>query len=431
MQMSVLLRRSDELRGLGIRLPRGVLLVGEPGVGKTVMAEALIAESGLPCVRVTGENAEDDPPAVRLTRCAAEAREQAPCILFIDELDKLLCLMDDGVTLSGGSAPGMLLHLMDKLRDTGVTVLSAPNDERLANHAFSRSGRFDRVIRIAMPSENDRREILRHYAASLPMAPRIDYDLLARESIGMTGADLESTLNEAGLRAFSAGHRRIRQTDVEGAFESLRFRGDSRDNTLSPEKTRVVAAHESGHTLITLLLDSDALAGVTIRPVGDAQGHTTNAPDTMVLCTLSDILDRMTMLAGGRAAERLMFPDEVYLGSSDDLGKAWQMAECLLREEGVFGPEYLCPRGNGPFDIRDESDARLSRREARVTALLEEASERAARLLAANRETLERLTAELAAREALTREDVLALTEGVTLRVPDAPAPCRPDARSA
>lgn len=382
-----LLQSADRLSEMGIRLPGGILLVGEPGVGKTVMAEALIAGSGLACERFDAEACDEDdrPLAAFLSALADRARDKAPCILFFDELDKLLGHVGYRGPSYDMAATRAFLHMIDSLRDSRVTVLAVVNDEDMLSAAIRRSGRFDRTIRIGLPEQRDRYEILRHYAAGKPTAAGIDYDKLARDSAGMSGADIECVMNEAGLLAVSRNRRLIRQSDIEYAMECKRFQGTEHESRLNEVSLRIVAAHEIGHTVVTLALCPEWLSSVTLLPFGESQGHMKLARREDTIPSRSSLEAEIAIMTAGREGEKLFYPYESFAGARDDMMRAYRIAERLVTQEGLYGLEYLTPEPDGPFEASPVSDNKLHACENMIHSVIESAMRRASDILSANR----------------------------------------------
>ena len=346
--LSTLLHRFEEMHAMGVRLPHGLLLVGDPGVGKTVMAETLIDGSGVRCVRVACGRIEENKIYEHLDQAFREAAESTPSIVFIDEMDKLVGELDHYRSSYNFANTRKILQVLNDHKDDDVFVVATVNDIDMLSHALKRSGRFDRILTIPLPNADDRREIIEFYGRNKPIHAEVDREMLVKLTAGMSGADIECLFNEAGIHALLRKGKTIRQQDFDYAIEQKLFEGVSREVTLSEEQKLIVATHEAGHAVIALIRNPERLNTISILPQGESEGHCGVAPaGSGTDPDLRKMLDVVTELLGGKACESVFFPDKVFLNSSSDIRRAMFYAENLVATEGAFGFQYV-PRKDSP-----------------------------------------------------------------------------------
>jgi cell division protease FtsH len=440
------LRSPEKFQRLGAVVPKGVLLVGPPGTGKTLLARAVAGEAGVPFFSISGSEFIQmfvGVGASRVRDMFKTAKENAPAILFIDEIDAVGRMR--GAGLGGGSDEreqtlNQILSEMDGFTPTEtVIVMAATNRPDVLDSALLRPGRFDRHITIDRPTWQGRLQILKVHTRNKPLADDVDLEQIARGMIGMTGADLRNLANEAALLATREGKSKIERKDFDRAADRVLI-GAKREEVLSPEEKRRTAYHEAGHALCAWLTPkADPLFKVTIVPRGRAAGVTWQQPDEeRVDHTLTQLRAKLIMIMGGRAADRLVF-QELTSGASQDLKQATRIARLMVSqfgmsdrigpvayrvgEEHVFlGKEIQEPRdfGEGTADLIDEE----------VRKILREADDHAYNLLETNRHLMEKLVEALLQKEELLREeiDLILNGEGITDRPADPGPP--PDGRN-
>ena len=413
------MRDAKRFRDLGAHLPAGILLHGPPGTGKTLLAKAVAHESGATFFSQSASSFVEmfaGLGSARIRRLFKEARKHAPAIIFIDELDAV------GTARSGGAANreydqtlNQLLVEMDGFDGKkDVVVIAASNLLEKLDPALLRPGRFDRHIFVSPPDVIGRERILEVHSRQKPVGESVDFAILARQTAGLTGADLANICNEAAINAARHGHDTIDATDFDQALERVVAGMQSR-RRLNDRERRVVAYHEAGHALVAELLPSvDAVHRVSIIPRGRALGYTLNLPtEDRYLRTRAELLDMMTMLLGGRAAESLVF-GSVTNGATDDLKRVADIAYSMIHDYAM-GTGFTSLRVN-PEQL-SESTRRV--RDAEVRELADEAFRAAGELLGAHRAQLDKLAHALLTDEVLERDEIDRIMAGTPVTAPD------------
>jgi cell division protease FtsH len=386
---------------LGAHVPKGILLVGPPGTGKTLLARAVAGEAGVPFFSITGSEFVEmfvGVGAARVRDLFAQARATAPCIIFIDELDALGRAR--GISgLSGGhdekeQTLNQLLSELDGFDPTvGVVLLAATNRPEVLDPALLRAGRFDRQISVDRPDKSGRLAILQVHLKKIKLATDVDPKQIAAMTPGFTGADLANLVNEAAMLATRREASEVATGDFFMAIERVLAGPEKRKRILNPQERRIVANHEMGHAIVAMALpDVDPVKKVSIIPRGlGALGYTMQMPtEDRYLMTRTELLHRMTVLLGGRAAEMLVF-GEATTGAADDLQRATEMARAMVTRYGmepdigqaayvIERPRYLDLQGLGP-QPSDMSDRMSARIDEAIGRLVQDAFERATTIL--------------------------------------------------
>jgi cell division protease FtsH len=414
------MRDPKRFRTLGAHLPAGILLHGPPGTGKTLLAKAVAHESGATFFSQSASSFVEmfaGLGSARIRRLFKEARKHAPAIIFIDELDAV------GTARSGGAANreydqtlNQLLVEMDGFdgKKDDVVVIAASNLLEKLDQALLRPGRFDRHIFVSPPDVIGRERILEVHSRAKPVADTVDFGILARQTAGLTGADLANICNEAAINAARRGQDAIDGVDFDQALERVVAGMQSR-RRLNDRERRVVAFHEAGHALVAELLPSvDAVHRVSIIPRGRALGYTLNLPaEDRYLRTRAELVDMMTMLLGGRAAESLVF-GSVTNGATDDLRRVADIAYSMIHD-------YAMGTGFTSLRVAPEQLSESTRRvrDEEVRELADEAFRAATLLLRTHRVQLDRLAQALLDDEVLEREQIDRILAGTTVTAPD------------
>lgn len=409
----------ERFRAMGARCPKGVLLVGPPGTGKTLLARAVAGESGRPVIITSGSEFSEMYVGVgarRVRDLIKQAREQAPCIVFIDEFDSLGGRR--GRPNRSGEEENTLNQLlveMDGLdANDGIVWMAATNREDMLDPAVRRPGRFDRVVEVGLPVAADRLEILRIHAAHRPMGEDVDLERLAALTVGYSGAELENLLNEAAIAAVQDGASQIRAAHVEQARDKIALGRVREGVEVSPEERRLVALHEAGHVVAGLVAcPADRLHKVTIEARGRSLGAAHFAPDTDRHLYSRSYLEGMLVKAlGGRAAELVFLgPDAVTSGAGADLVHATRVARQMVAEFGMSDEVGLLSASPAAHDgaLSGELQSRI---DAAVRDLLARQMERAESIVREHREAVDALAQALVRRlvlEAWEVHSILAL----------------------
>lgn len=405
-EIKTLFQRYSELNGMGIRLPHGLLLGGEPGVGKTIMAEAIISETDAYCVRINAGEPDEDELTDYINEKFDEAKNHAPAIVFMDELDKLVGEPDGFRCTYNMKNSRKVLQAMNNHKEDGILVIATINEMDMLCEALKRSGRFDRILMIDLPTQEDRKEIIHYYLSGKPLDKTVDLDMLVKMTSGMSGADIECLINEAGIHAVLNKRKTITQKDLDHSIEQKVFRGYEREQVLSEGQKKVIATHEVGHLLLGLMLRPDNVSGVSILPQGESAGHCSIAPICQVIPSLTDIKNKIKIDLAGRACEHVFFPNEVFLGSSSDIEHAIAFADKAIKEEGAFGLEFCC-QPEGAFPPVTISEDKMRQIEQKRNELLKDCYREAEKCISDNKALAQVFIKILCSRLSLTRTEIL------------------------
>jgi cell division protease FtsH len=417
------LREPKKFTRLGGRIPKGVLLVGPPGTGKTLLARAVAGEAGVPFFSISGSDFVEmfvGVGASRVRDLFLQGKKNAPCIIFIDEIDAVG--RHRGAGLGGGhdereQTLNQLLVEMDGFESNeGVILIAATNRPDVLDPALLRPGRFDRRVVVPRPDLRGRLAILKVHTRRVPLDDDVDLEVIARGTPGFVGADLQNLVNEAALLAARRDGQRVSMSDIEHAKDKVILGAERKSLILSEEDKRISAYHESGHALVALLSDdSDPVHKVTIIPRGMALGVTWTLPsEDRYNLTRKQMVAMIRHAMGGRAAEELIF-DHLSTGASDDLKKATDLARQMICHYGMS--ERLGPVSYGDDQEIDEE----------VEKLLHQLYDEARGLLEDNRELLDRMATALLERETLESVDLERIRAGEPLTpLPVPPASAEP-----
>ncbi len=424
-EVTEFLKNPEHFQRLGGRMPKGVLLVGQPGTGKTLLARATAGEAGVPFYSLSGAEFIEmfvGVGASRVRDLFAQAKASAPAIIFIDEIDAI----GGRRGISGGLSQNdehdqtlnQLLAEMDGFQPTtGLILIGATNRPEILDPALLRPGRFDRRIVVGLPDLAGRLEILNIHITTITVAKDVNCENLARITPGFSGADLANVINEAALLASRAAKDAVTMTDFDEAIERVVAGSERRTRAMNKHEKQVVAAHEAGHALVAVLLpDVDPVHKVTIIPRGNALGYTWQRPvEDRYIMGQKELMNRLKVLFGGRAAEELMF-SEVSTGAADDLARATDLAKRMVTEYGmseILGPVHLAPDTQAQYlGGPSRMDPGVSARTAALiddetSRFVKQSLEQAIDLLSENRAPLDALAKQLYDKETLSGMQVM------------------------
>jgi cell division protease FtsH len=425
------LREAQKFQKLGGRIPKGVLLVGPPGTGKTLLARAVAGEANVPFFSISGSDFVEmfvGVGASRVRDLFEQGKKNAPCIIFIDEIDAVG--RHRGAGLGGGhdereQTLNQLLVEMDGFESNeGVILMAATNRPDVLDPALLRPGRFDRRVVVSRPDVRGREEILRVHTRKIPLAEDVDLQVLARGTPGFSGADLANMVNEAALAAARQNRKAVLMFDFEVAKDKVLMGVERKSLILSDEEKKVTAFHEAGHALVAAKLPgSDPVHKVTIIPRGMALGVTMQLPiDDRHNYTKEYLKTDLAILMGGRIAEEL-FLNQMSTGAGNDIERATEMARKMVCEWGMsdLGPltfgkkEEQIFLGREISQHRDYSEDTAIKIDGEVRKLVNYGYETAKNILQGNPETLQKIAAALLEREVLDASEVLLLVDGKEL----------------
>jgi cell division protease FtsH len=425
------LRSPQKFQALGGRIPRGVLLVGPPGTGKTLLAKAIAGEARVPFYSISGSEFVEmfvGVGAARVRDLFDQAKRNSPCLIFIDEIDAVG--RHRGAGLGGGhdereQTLNQILAEMDGFdTNANVIVMAATNRPDILDPALLRPGRFDRHVVIDLPDIKGRKAILEVHAKGKPLAKEVDFETVAKETPGFSGADLANVINEAAILAARRNRKDITLKELEEAADRVLAGPEKKSRVISSKEKEIIAYHESGHALTARLLpNADPVHKISIVARGILGGWTRFLPaEDRHLWTKSQFDDRLAVSLGGRVAEEITF-GEMTTGAQHDLEEATKLARKMVTEYGMsekLGPRTFGQRqeliflGREISEQRDYSDKIAQEIDEEVHSIIQRSYTTARQLLTANKEKLRQLAQELITRETLDEPDLNRILEGLT-----------------
>ncbi|SLM19882.1 ATP-dependent zinc metalloprotease FtsH [uncultured spirochete] len=426
------LKNPQKYTEIGGKIPKGVLLVGPPGTGKTLLARAVAGEANVPFFKMSGADFVEmfvGVGAARVRDLFKQAREKAPCIIFIDEIDALGRSRVSGIM--GGNDEreqtlNQLLVEMDGFDSTsGLIIVAATNRPDVLDPAILRPGRFDRQVLVDRPDMLGREEILKIHSKPIKMDPSVDLSKIARSTPGLVGADLANVVNEAALLAVRAGRKKVKEEDFQEAIEKVVAGLEKKNRMINPKEKQIVAVHETGHAITAAFTQgADPVRKISIVPRGfSALGYTLQMPlEDRYLVTEEELLGQIDVLLGGRAAEELVF-HSISTGASNDIARSTEIAKRMITDYGMsekFKNVALTKRGAGlpgsqqmadPFATREYSEETQRYIDEKIASIVDERYNHVVSLLKEKREMLDRISSLLLEKEVIEESEFAALTE--------------------
>ena len=420
MEIVDFLRKPDKYRNLGGKIPKGALLVGPPGTGKTLLAKAVAGEANVPFLSMSGSDFVEmfvGVGASRVRDLFQQAKEKAPCIVFIDEIDAIGRARGKNAGFSGNdereNTLNQLLTEMDGFAtNAGVIVLAATNRVDILDKALTRAGRFDRQIEVGLPDVVERRQIFDVHLKNIKTDKDLDREFLAKQTPGFSGADIANVCNEAALIAARHDKQVVSKEDFLAAVDRIIGGLEKRNKIITDEEKRKIAYHEAGHATVSWLLEgANPLIKVTIIPRGKALGAAWYLPEERQLTTRAQMMDEMASLLGGRASEALNF-GEVSTGALNDLERATKMAYSMVAYYGMGDTtgniSFYDSTGQSDFAMtKPYSEETAVKIDAEAKAMLEEAYNTATQILRDNQDGLTRLAERLLEKEVVFTDDLV------------------------
>lgn len=424
------LKNPKKYEKLGAKIPRGVLLAGDPGTGKTLMARAVAGEANVPFFSISGSEFAEmfvGVGASRVRDLFSKAKKNAPSIIFIDEIDAVAHKRDarGGAGREDEQTLNQILVEMDGFdNDSGVIVIAATNRVDMLDKALLRPGRFDRHVNVTLPERKDRLEILKVHFKGKPVEASVDLEALAKKTAGSSGADLANIANESAITAAREGHKAISNADLTEAFERIAIGPERKSKVMNEKERKITAYHEAGHAIVGHVLpDSDPVHKVTIIPRGATGGVTWFLPpEDRSYKNIYELKDILARAMGGRIAEKIVFgTDAITTGASSDLKNVAELSKTMVIGEGMGKKlrNLVFPSdATGYYTITTEkpySEKTAELIDLEIKALSDEASMRAEEILKTNRKILDRLATELLKQETLEEKELAPILKSATL----------------
>ncbi len=413
------LKNPNKYTDLGGKIPKGALLVGPPGTGKTLLAKAMAGEAKVPFFSLSGSDFVEmfvGVGASRVRDLFKQAKEKAPCIIFIDEIDAIgRARGRNAVTGANDERENTLNQLLSEMdgfaTNAGVIILAATNRADILDRALLRAGRFDRQIHVELPDLKERKEIFKVHMKPLKIDTTLDIDFLAKQTPGFSGADIANVCNESALIAARSDKKLIGKEDMIAAIDRIIGGLEKRNKIISKKEKRVIAFHETGHASVSWLLQyAHPLVKVTIIPRGKALGAAWYLPEERQITTAEQMMDEITSLLGGRAAEEVFFGN-VSTGALNDLEKTTKQVYAMVVFYGlnkkVGNISYYDSTGQNEYNLtKPYSEKTAQVIDEEISSIIESAYQRAKTIISENKEKIEKLAEKLLEKEVIYREDL-------------------------
>jgi cell division protease FtsH len=421
------LKNPNKFKAVGAEIPKGVLLVGSPGVGKTLLAKAVAGEAGVPFFSISASEFVEmfvGVGASRVRDLFNKAKKNAPCVIFVDELDAIGRQRGAGLGGSHDEREQTLNQILVEMdgfdTDTRVIVLAATNRPDVLDPALLRPGRFDRRVVLSLPDKKEREAILKIHSRNKPLEKNVNLSRVAANSVGMSGADLKNIMNEAAILAARENRRTITESDLMRAIEKVSLGPERKSKIMSDKEKEISAYHEAGHTIASLKLKpEEEVHKVSIVSRGMALGYTWSMPkEDKYLRSKSDFMNEIAVLLSGRVAEKMIF-SELTTGASNDLERATKIARNMVQVYGmsdIIGPvvvgerEELVFLGRELGEHKNYSEKIASQIDSEVERIVTEAEKKAEQVLTKNKTKLKKLAELLLKKETVEREEILKIS---------------------
>ena len=418
------LHNPDKYKGIGAKLPKGVLLVGPPGTGKTLLAKAVAGEANVPFFSITGSDFIEMYAGVGASRVRdlfKQAQKQAPCIIFIDEVDTIAKKRGSDARGNNDEREQTLNQLLSEIdgfdSSKGIVVLAATNRPETLDKAFLRTGRFDRKVIVDKPDFKGRVAIFKVHAKNVKIDKNVDFEALSKATAGGVGADIANIINEGALRAVKIGHKTVMQEDLLDAVETVFAGKEKKDRVLSSIEKKIVAYHEIGHAVVSALQkDSAPIQKITIIPrTMGALGYTMQVPEEeKYLLSKEDMLNEITTLLGGRGAEDIFF-NSITTGASNDIARATEIARKMVTMYGMsekIGLVAIETNQNAYLDdtvVRNCSETTSTLVDKEIMGIVSEQYDYAKKLISSNKELIVKLADYLLEKESISGDEFMAI----------------------
>ncbi len=421
MEIVEFLKRPEQYTKMGAKTPRGVLLCGKPGTGKTLIAKAIAGEANVPFISMSGSEFVEmfaGLGASRVRKLFERAKKVSPCIIFIDEIDAIGSrrASNNGADTENNQTLNQLLVEMDGFdSDQSIIVIAATNRPEMLDEALLRPGRFDRTINIALPDIKGREEILKIHSKNKKISKDVDFKSIAGDTAGFSGAELENILNEAAIIATNKKHSCIDNDDIEDAVKKVTVGLEKHNRVVSEKDKKLTAYHEAGHAVVSRYLETQKdIKEVSIIPRGIAGGYTMyKTSEDKFYVSKTEMEEKLISLLGGRAAEKIAL-DDISTGASNDIEVAMKIARDMVTVYGMsdrIGPMSINLEKD-PYQIQLLGNNLEDEIGKEVKNILEDAYEKAQRLLIAHRDKLDAVAAKLLEKEVINEEEFEQVFEG-------------------
>ena len=394
----------DKYKGLGVRIPRGIVLHGVPGVGKTKLAKG-IACNGIRLFEVRAADCCEDNSIDLIQEAFEAAKSSAPAVVLLDELDKIAGTSHRFFMEDNDNVKKFLLQELDKLNENdGVLVVATCNDIRSIGDTLLRSGRFDRILRIEKPNKNERKKILEKYFSKITITKDFKMDSVAEMTAGYTGAEIECIVNESAIRTLEENNTSISFDTIRRVMNKLAFHSSEGEPINDKDEEYRVAVHEAGHVLVAMLTKKNSIYAASLLPQGDNIGFIQLADEEKIQ-EVSDIEDRIGLSIAGRIAEREII-GSISLGSAVDLEKAITFAKKLIVNHAAYGYDFVAATRDAEISYNLMYDI-----EKKISEILEKQDERVTAMISSKKNLLQRIAQEMIEKTVLNREDLLKIFE--------------------